>query len=77
MWASWPSIYNNIISNLDSNMATIGGVFYFQNGVNGSMTATSNTYEQCYTTTAGSIWYLPPGFYLSDTGSNYRQNCGL
>ena len=77
MWSSWPTNYNSIVSNLNSLTYQIGGAFYFDSGTTGTITSTSNTYKQCYTTNTGSIFYLKSGITLTDTSSTFKQNAGL
>lgn len=45
MWDPWPTTYNSIISTLDANKSTIGGLMYFQTGVTGTLSSTLNTYK--------------------------------
>lgn len=55
---------------------TIGGLFYFDSGVKGTVTSTTNDFKRCYSTNYGSVWYLPKNFNLQDTGSVYQGNAG-
>jgi hypothetical protein len=68
MWSTWPTTYNTIISNLDTSVHTIGGAFYFENGVSGNISSTGNNFKQCYTTTEGSV------FYLSSSGMTFTDS---
>jgi hypothetical protein len=72
MWSTWPITYNTIISNLDASVHKIGGAFYYENGVSGTITSSSNTFKQCYTTTEGSVFYLSSsGMTFTDSLSNF------
>jgi hypothetical protein len=55
---------------------TIGGLFYFETGVKGSVTSNSNDFKRCYSTNFGSVWYLPINFNLIDNDSTYSGNAG-
>ena len=45
MWASWPTNYNSIVSNLNSLTAKIGGAFYLESGTTGTITSNLNIYK--------------------------------
>lgn len=55
----------------------IGGLFYFGEGSTGTITSSYNNFQQCYTTTEGSVFYLNSGAVLSDSHSSYLGNAGL
>jgi hypothetical protein len=45
MWASWPTTYNSIVTNLNALTSTIGGAFYLGSGCSGTITTISDTFK--------------------------------
>jgi hypothetical protein len=77
MWATWPTTYNGIVTNLNALTSTIGGAFYFGTGSTGSIITTSDIFNYCYTTSSGAIFNIPSGMSITDTSSTFSQNAGL
>eukprot|EP00347_Sterkiella_histriomuscorum_P016469 403353061 len=77
IWDPWPSNYLSIIAKLDANLNTIGGLMYFENGVTGTVASNLNTFDKCYTTSNGAVFYIPKDLIVNDTSSNFYQNAGL
>jgi hypothetical protein len=72
--------YKTVYDNLKTPLPTlrrIGGLFYFEEGVTGTVTTTDNEYKQCHTTSEGSVFYLTKGVQLVDTSSRIYGNAGL
>ena len=59
---------------LDTNTYWIGNLFYLETGTTGSIVSNTNTYENCYSTNSGAIFYLPPGTSLTDSSSSFTHN---
>ena len=74
IWGSWPAVYNSVVTQLGAaTPSTIGGLFYVQSAASGStITSSNNVFQQCYTTTTGSVFYLPTGVVLNDDSSTFK-----